>query len=428
MDTYKQKSCDFCCISDEDQASPSSTGNEFDFKDPFLFCPQQTLAFVDGMQADSNWTNYRALILRDVDLGIAYAQLRALPQLPNVRHIGIIVDNVTLRDVGSSMTDYLGNAKDYHIAQKITTISLTGTPSGPTAKDCEMMLFAVSLTLLDVPSLQYVSHTSHYLPDPVIRHMNNISKLRFLRISGSVLPTNIAIRSPMLEELVFADNSPSRATKLVLQSPGLKRLEANVSKLEFGDSSSLDYISLANVQSVELPVVCNPKIVQLHSCSSAALVLCRASSLEELLVSYMDDVELRPESSVRVLYVQKSKNLSLVAHARRPLEVLVLSDVEFTLSQPDIHAKRVWLEFGSVNPVALFRINLQSTTHLGTYSVNSSYDHAIKKIRRRIGNSDFVTVCSTGSLENRRATKHAWMAMHGYESTLLTEYSFVLGR
>ena len=79
-------------------------------------------------------------------------------------------------------------------------------------------------------------------------------------MTASELPTKVPISSPMLEVLEFTDNSAARATALVVQSKGLRSLEADASTVEFrADSASLECISLSNVQSVELPLICNPE-------------------------------------------------------------------------------------------------------------------------------------------------------------------------
>ena len=410
--------CSSCCnFDDPTEAIPDRHA----FEDPFWFSPQETLTFVDGLQVDSNWNNYRALIIRDVDLQEAYSQLRRLLRLPNVHHIGINVDNVTIPEEGPLMTDYLENAKAYHIAQEISTCAVTGDPSYSVEEmQRHMTHYTVSVTLLNVPSLQYVSYTSRYLPESIIYQLNLIP-LRFLKISCKKAPQKVAITNSSLEVLEFTDYSQAHATELTVQSPNLRSLQAAASSVVLcAELRSLECISLSFVRSLVSAVRCNLKVVKLWSCTRDALLLCRPS--KELLVACMDDIEVHPESSLRVLHVDESHNITLVTSSQSPLDVLVLNNVTFTSSQSEIHAKRVWWEF--LNPSTLSGIDLPDATHLGTFCSNHSCNQVVERIRSRLRNNDLFTVTGSGDRTDRDATKRAWLEKIGYTSRLLTENSF----
>ena len=410
--------CSYCCnFDDPTEAIPDRHA----FKDPFWYSPEETLIFVDGLQVDSNWNNYRALIIRDVDLQEAYSQLRRLLRLPNVHHIGINVDNVTVPEEGPSMTDYLENAKAYHIAQEISTCAVTGDPSYSVEEmQRDIPYYSVSVTLMDVPSLQYVSYTSRYLPESIVYQLNLIP-LRFLKISCKELPQKVAITNSSLEVLEFADNSHAHATELTVQSPNLRSLAADASRVVLpADLDSLECVFLSFVPSLVSAVRCNLKVVKLWSCTKDALLLFRPS--EELFVARMDNVALHPESSLRVLQVEESRNITLVTSSQSPLDVLVLNKVTFASSQSEIHAKRVWWEF--LNPSTLSGIDLPDATHLGTFCSNHSCNQVVERIRSRIRNNDLFTVTGSGYLIDRDATKRAWLKKIGYTSRLLTENSF----
>ena len=250
-----------------------------------------------------------------------------------------------------------------------------------------------------------------------------IIPLRFLRIDSTELPEKVAITSSTLEVLEFTDNSPARATELIVQSRNLRRLVAETSRVALcAESVSLEYVSLSNVRSLVSAVPHNPNIVKFNSCSSEALLRIRPS--EELLVENMHNVDLRPEGSLSVLSIHRSTGIVLVTHAERPLEALLLNDVAFAPSQTAIHAKRVWLEFRRVTRKSLFRINLKGTTHLGTFCESGLFDQGIAGIRQRIGNGDLFAVSSTGSFDSWYAANRAWIRTHGYQSRLLFEKGF----